>query len=77
MKIQISSTKSVDVDFGALLKPRAVALKDVVGLEVGTGDPRGCPAVRVVRAGESWRVTAVGFVPEPEPYRADGGPSAK
>lgn len=77
MKIQISSTKSVDVDFGALLKPRAVALKDVVGLEVGTGDPRGCPAVRVVRAGESWRVTAVGFVPEPAPYRADGGHPAK
>ena len=77
MKIQISNTKSVDVNFGALLKPRAVVLKDVVGLEIGAGDPRGCPAVRLTRAGESWRVTAVGFVPEPAAYKVGDAHPAK
>lgn len=40
-------------------------LTDVVGVELGSSDVRGCPAVRLVRRRETWRVTAIGFVPPP------------
>ena len=47
-------------------KRRTAVPTDVVGVELGGGDPRGCPAVRLVhRPGKSWAVRAVGFVPPP------------
>lgn len=42
------------------------ALTDVVGVELGSGDPRGCPAVRLVHKKDKWTVRAIGFVPSPK-----------
>lgn len=41
------------------------ALADVVGIELGGGDERGCPAVRLVRRKGVWAVRALGFVKPP------------
>ena len=50
---------------GKARKRRVSAPTDVVGIELGAGDSRGCPAVRLVRRKEKWTVRAIGFVPPP------------
>ncbi len=50
---------------GKAHKRRVSAPTDVVGIELGAGDLRGCPAVRLVRRKEKWIVRAIGFVPPP------------
>ena len=44
----------------------APALGDVVGVELGAGDVRGCPAVRLVHRKGVWSVRALGFVSPPK-----------
>lgn len=45
---------------------RASVLTDVVGIELGSGDARGCPAVRLTRRSGECVVRAVGFVSPPK-----------
>lgn len=67
MKIQITATKTVEWDPLALFRRKGGgAVREVTGVEIGSGDPRGCPAVRLVRTGGGYRLKAFGFVPPPE-----------
>lgn len=49
----------------AVRAPRRRVPTDVVGVELGSDDPRGCPAVRLVNKKGRLLVRAVGFVPAP------------
>lgn len=60
MKLQLTSTKTIEIGGGASGTP-----SDVVGIELTRDDPRGCPAVRLQRRRKTWRVAAFGFVPPP------------
>lgn len=46
------------------MKRIAPRVTDVVGIELGTNDSRGCPAVRLTRKGTTISVVAVGFIPD-------------
>lgn len=66
MKIQITATKSVEWDPLALFRRKGGgAVREVTGVEIGSGDPRGCPAVRLVRVSGGYRLKAFGFVSAP------------
>lgn len=41
-------------------------MRDVVGIEVNSGNSQGCPAVRLVAKGSRYAVTAAGFIPPPD-----------
>lgn len=60
MKIQLTQTKTIEIGGGARRAP-----SDVVGVELTSRDPRGCPAVRLARRRGRLTVVAAGFVPPP------------
>lgn len=60
MKIQLTKTKAIEIGGGSRRGP-----SDVVGVELTSRDPRGCPAVRLVRRRGELTVVAAGFVPPP------------
>ena len=64
MKLQLTKDKTIDVrlPFGG----GGTVPSDVVGIELGADDPRGCPAVRLVRRKGRIQVYAAGFVKPPE-----------
>ena len=64
MEIQLSKTKTITIGGGA--KGARRAYSDVVGVEFFSGDPRGCPAVRLAKKKDGLRLVAAGFVPPPE-----------
>ena len=64
MKLQLTKTKTVEIDFSRLGGGRK-ALLDVTGVVLNEGDARGCPAVRLVHKKNGWHVVAAGFVPSP------------
>ena len=71
MQIQLTKNKTIEVNFpfgggGGGSRPRSRGLSDVVGVELRLGDPRGCPAVRLVRKKGKIHVYAAGFVKPPE-----------
>ena len=73
MQIQLTKTKTIEINlpFGGGGgsgggKSRRRGPSDVVGVEFGSGDPRGCPAVRLTRKKGHLHVYAAGFVKPPE-----------
>ena len=64
MKLQLTKTKTVEIDFSRFCGGRK-ALADGVGIVLNGGDARGCPAVRLAHKKSGWHVVAAGFVPEP------------
>lgn len=65
MKLQLTKTKTVEIDFSRLGGGRK-ALTDVTGVALNGDDARGCPAVRLVHKKSGWHVVAAGFVPAPQ-----------
>lgn len=63
MKLQLTKTKTIEIGGGASGVP-----SDVVGVELTSRDPRGCPAVRLQRRGKAGRIVAFGFVPPPSAF---------
>lgn len=61
MEIQLTKTKTITIGGG----PKKRKPADVVGLDLFSGDPRGCPAVRLVEKKGVLRLSAVGFVTPP------------
>ena len=61
MKIQLTKTKTIEI--GGKAGRRAPT--DVVGVELTYGNPKGCPAVRLVRRRGKLNLVAAGFVPPP------------
>lgn len=68
--MQLTKDKTIDVKMpwegGSKKGASKGRLHDVVGVELGGGDPRGCPAVRLSFKKGLWSVAAAGFVPAPE-----------
>ena len=64
MKLQLTKTKTIEIDFSRFGGGRK-ALSDVTGVVLNTGDARGCPAVRLVHKKSGWHVAAAGFVSAP------------
>ncbi len=62
MQLQLTRTKTITIGGG----PKRRRAADVVGLDVFSGDSRGCPAVRLAERKGALRVVAAGFVPPPE-----------
>jgi len=71
MKLQLTKDKTIDVKMpweksgGGAPGGRKAGLSDVVGVSLFDGDPRGCPAVRLVRKKGGVQLVAAGFVPPP------------
>lgn len=70
MQIQLTRTKTIEVSLpfggrGGARKARSRGPSDVVGVELRSGDPRGCPAVRLIRKKGRLQVYAAGFVKPP------------
>jgi len=63
VKIQISKTKSFE--WTPPWERVNTTVDDVVGIELNSGNPQGCPAVRLQRHKDAIGVVAVGFVDEP------------
>ena len=61
MKLQLTRTKTITIGEG----PKRRKPADVVGVDLFSGDARGCPAVRLVEKKGVLRLTALGFVPAP------------
>ena len=59
MKLQLTKTKTIEIGGKGPSAP-----SDVVGIEL-TDNPQGCPAVRLQRRRDTWRLVAAGFVPPP------------
>lgn len=72
MELQLTKTKTITIGGGPKRKKPA----DVVGLDLFSGDSRGCPAVRLVEKKGVLRLAAVGFVPAPANPLPDSWESA-
>ncbi len=68
MKIQVTRTKSIDINFGSRAgkSKSGPTYSDIVGVELFSQDARGCPAVRLVYKKGAWHCVAADFVPAPE-----------
>lgn len=73
MQIQLTKDKSINVNIPFLDgggagggAKRRQGPSDLVGVDLRFDDPRGCPAVRLVRKKDKLHVLAVGFVPPPD-----------
>jgi len=64
LKIQITKTKSFEWTPPWETESAALA-NDVVGIELNSGNPEGCPAVRLQKKKDRIHVAAVGFVTPP------------
>lgn len=64
MKLQLTKTKTIEIDFSKLGGGRR-APSDVTGVVLNADGVRGCPAVRLVHKKSGWHVVAAGFVPAP------------
>ena len=64
MKLQLTKDKTIEINFPSGGAGRR-KLSDVTGVFLNSGDPRGCPAVRLQRRKGAWSVAAAGFVPPP------------
>ena len=75
MKIQLTKTKTVELNFGGGGAKRSKI--DLTGVEMFSGNAKGCPAVRISRKKGQWILHAVGYVNAPEgelPERWDDVP---
>jgi len=66
MEIQLTKTKTITIGGGASSAGKGPAVRDLVGIDLFSGDPRGCPAVRLALKKNTLRVVAAGFVPPPD-----------
>jgi len=71
MKLQLTKDKTIDIKMpwekstGGGSSAREVGLSDVTGVLLESGDPRGCPAVRLQCRKGAFHLAAVDFVPPP------------
>lgn len=63
MEIKLTKTKTITIGGGGRKKRRSV---DIVGVDLFSGDPRGCPAVRLIEKKGVLHLTAADFIPPPE-----------
>ncbi len=72
MEIQLTKTKTITIGGG----PKRRKPADVVGLDLFSGDKRGCPAIRLSERKGVLHVVAAGFVPPPSASLPDSWEAA-
>lgn len=65
MEIQLTKTKKITIG-GAGGSAKKREFFDLVGIDLFSGDARGCPAVRLVEKNGALQLVAAGFVPPPD-----------
>ena len=71
MKLQLTKDKTIDVKMpwekgtGGEASVKRAGASDVTGVLLESGDPRGCPAVRLQKRKDAFHLIAAGFVPPP------------
>ena len=65
MKIQLTKTKTIDLNFGGGAKAKKAKV-DLTGVEMFAGGAKGCPAVRISRKKSKWVLESIGYVAPPE-----------
>lgn len=76
MKIQLTKTKTIDLNFGGGTSAKK-SKTDLTGIEMFSGNAKGCPAVRISRKKNQWILQAIGYANAPEgelPERWDDMP---
>lgn len=63
MKIQLTKTKTIE--WTPPWEKSAATVSDIVGIELESGNPEGCPAVRLERRKGVLMLTAVGYIEPP------------
>ena len=66
MKLQLTKTKTIDIDFSKLGGGGKSKQTDIVGVELFSQTPEGCPAVHLYRKKNAWHLGAAAYVPPPE-----------
>lgn len=67
VKLQLTKTKTIELNFpGSRAGGKSKSKADLVGVELFSGDARGCPAVRLYRKKNAWHLGAAAFVKDPE-----------
>lgn len=65
VKLQLTQTKTIEISLPGLGGGKK-SKKDIVGVEMFSGKPEGCPAVRLYRKKDTWHLAAVGFAKPPD-----------
>ena len=65
MKLQLTKTKTIEIGLGGK-GDRKSSSADITGVELFSGEARGCPAVRLARRKGAWHLLAAGFIPAPQ-----------
>ena len=65
MKLQLTKTKTIEIGFGGKGDKKSSSA-DITGVELFSGEARGCPAVRLARRKGAWHLLSAGFIPAPQ-----------
>ncbi len=76
MEIQLTRTKTITIGGDASARGKRSQTRDLVGVDLFSDDPRGCPAVRLAVRKNALRVVAAGFVPPPSKALPDSWEAA-
>lgn len=65
MKLQLTKTKTIEINLPFGNGAKTASATDVTGVELFSGLAEGCPAVRLAKKKNVWKVLSVGCVPAP------------
>ena len=65
MKIQLTKDKTIELNFPGGGGGSSKSITDLVGIELFSGHPNGCPALHLFRKKKAWHIDSLGFVKEP------------
>lgn len=66
MKLQLTRSKTIEINFPSRNGKKQSQNADITGVELFADLPDGCPAVRLARKKDTWKLLATGFVPGPD-----------
>lgn len=66
MKIQLTKSKTIEIDLFRKAKGASRTKVDMIGVELCSGEARGAPAVRICRKKDGWHLISLGFVNPPD-----------
>lgn len=65
VKLQLTKSKTIDINFSRLRGHPGAKVSDLVGIELFSSSALGCPAVRLRRKKGAWHLSAAAMVPPP------------